>query len=194
VTPAELFDKHMGWAIRMAQFKADTQGLQSYRDDLKQAALLGLWQACLKYEERPGGFTVFAFMRVQGAMADMLRGEDWMPRTSRLRHEAGVTQVSMSRLQPADTAMVLQFASRQETPLAAVLRAESDSDVHVQKLLLLFPRAGRQRRVARMYFVYGLSAPQIAKRLGISESRVWQIHFEGTRAARRAARRKAAGL
>ena len=192
MTPLELFDKHKGWAIRMAKFKAETQNLKVYRDDLQQAALLGLWQAALKYEDRPRGFKVYAFMRVKGAMADMLRGEDWMPKVSRLRGEVGPTQVHMSRLYPADICRVLQFASHHDTPLDAALRAESDAGVHVEKLLHLFP-AGRIRRLARMYFVEGLSAPQIAKRLGISQSRVWQLHFMGTRTAGRAARRKAAG-
>ena len=195
MTPLELFEEHKDWALSIAKFKADTQNLKPYADDLKQAALLGLWRACLKYERRVGGFRTYAFMRVLGEMRDMLRSFDWLPRLVRLNHESTVTQTPISFLQPADIEHTLELESRHENPLEAALQAESDRGVHVEKLLLLFP-PGQARRYARTYFVEGLKAPQIAKHMKLSTSRV-RLNHESTEAleeARRAARRKAAGL
>jgi RNA polymerase sigma factor (sigma-70 family) len=79
MTPLELFEKHKGWALAIAKFKAHTQNLHAYRDDLKQAALLGLWKASVKYNPiiQPN-FKTYAFMRVLGEMRDMLRSFDWL--------------------------------------------------------------------------------------------------------------------
>ena len=53
-------------------------------DDLIQAGMIGLLDACGRYEDTHGAqFETYAVQRVRGAMLDELRSNDWMPRSMR---------------------------------------------------------------------------------------------------------------
>jgi len=53
-------------------------------DDLIQAGMIGLLDACGRYEDTHGAqFETYAVQRIRGAMLDELRSNDWMPRSMR---------------------------------------------------------------------------------------------------------------
>lgn len=57
-------------------------------DDLKSAGFLGLIDAIDKFSDEKGTpFTVYAEIRIRGAIMDELRAQDWVPRSVRDRHQ-----------------------------------------------------------------------------------------------------------
>jgi RNA polymerase sigma factor for flagellar operon FliA len=53
-------------------------------DDLIQAGMIGLLDACGRYEDTHGAqFETYAVQRIRGSMLDELRSNDWMPRGMR---------------------------------------------------------------------------------------------------------------
>lgn len=53
-------------------------------DDLIQAGMIGLLDACGRYEDTHGAqFETYAVQRIRGSMLDELRSNDWMPRSMR---------------------------------------------------------------------------------------------------------------
>lgn len=58
-------------------------------EDLVNAGVLGLIEACGKYDStKSAGFTTFAKFRIRGAILDSLRSQDWGSRTVRRRSRA----------------------------------------------------------------------------------------------------------
>ncbi len=57
-------------------------------DDLVSAAVTGLIEAIDRYDpERPVPLEIYARHRVQGAVMDALRAQDWVPRSVRRKHD-----------------------------------------------------------------------------------------------------------
>ena len=51
-------------------------------DDLTQAGLIGLLNACQSYDPNQGAnFQTYASIRIRGAILDELRRNDWLPRS-----------------------------------------------------------------------------------------------------------------
>lgn len=185
-TPEELFEKHRAWAWRLASSKAYGQNLRAYCDDLRNSALLGLWQASLRYEPKRGtNFRSYAFAKVIGAMQDALRREDWAPRMARMRGEVKAQMTPLSHFAKPDVSRIMEWNAYQETPLECVLREETAVRA---ELLLRYFAEGQPREWARLHFIENASAQSISKRWGLSESRVWQIANRAVKDAQRAAR------
>ncbi|MDB5838363.1 MAG: fliA [Herminiimonas sp.] len=67
-------------------------------DDLVQAGMIGLLDACNRYEDNHGAqFETYAVQRIRGAMLDELRSSDWLPRG--MRQNMRKIEVAMSALQ-----------------------------------------------------------------------------------------------
>jgi RNA polymerase sigma factor for flagellar operon FliA len=67
-------------------------------DDLVQAGMIGLLDACSRYEDNHGAkFETYAVQRVRGAMLDELRSSDWLPRG--MRQNMRKIEVAMRALQ-----------------------------------------------------------------------------------------------
>lgn len=79
--------RHLPLVGRVASRLASRLPLSVDRDELKSAGMLGLLDACHRFDEaRAASFRSYAEMRIRGAMLDHLRAQDWLPR--RLRREA----------------------------------------------------------------------------------------------------------
>jgi len=77
----------------MARLPANVQA-----DDLAQNGMLGLLDAIKRFEVGMGAqFTTYATQRVQGAMLDGLRENDWMPRS--FRRDSRRIDVAISQLE-----------------------------------------------------------------------------------------------
>ena len=74
MTPDDLVTRHAPWAKSIADRICVAQPFERWieRDDLRQAALIGLWQAATRWDGQRD-FRRFAQRRVKGAVCDELR-------------------------------------------------------------------------------------------------------------------------
>lgn len=174
------------------------------REDLEQVGLMGLLEALRRYGPPDEGFAGFAFKRIRGAMLDELRRQDWRPR--QVRQQAhGFNQVvreARSRLgrEPGEQELAAEmgisleevrerlYASQAEAmqSLDAMLETRGDEPVHVQPMQALETQltlrkalsrlSEREQRLLSLYYQHELNMKEIALVLGLTESRVCQLH------------------
>ena len=178
-------------------------------DDACSAAYVGLIDAALDFDAKIGvPFTAYCRPRARGAILDDLRRLDHASRLSRERRNTidGARARLWSRLHrpPTDDEVrrhlrlswpayrrVLAHAAGQvgapDVPIAEILHAAAaedpaataERDDLVERLLLrLRPRS---RTVVSLYYFDGMTMLQIGELLGVTESRVSQIHGEALR-------------
>lgn len=126
------------------------------RDDLLQAGLVGLLHAVDRYDPTRGvPFTNYASRRIRGAMIDLLRQREGLPRDDNVDW----LEVEL----PAD-----------HDPEAATL-TEGDTRF-LWRLIRQFP--ARDRRLMELYYEAGWTMQRIGNAFGISEGRVSQLHSD----------------
>lgn len=183
-------------------------------EELVNVGTLGLIDAVDRFEEnRSISFRAYARIRVQGAILDELRKEDWVPRSVRDRHHrllksrdglreklgrepshaelAENMDVSVPRLRELiaeSTVRTLvsmedKTGSSEET-VSSILRFEGDGPVDqavrgrlaetVRLALQDLPE--REQTIVRLYYYEDLTFSEIGQTLGVTESRVSQLH------------------
>jgi RNA polymerase sigma factor for flagellar operon FliA len=183
-------------------------------DDLVTIGTLGLIDAVDRFEEnRSISFRAYARIRVQGAILDELRKEDWVPRSVRDRHHrllksrdslreklgrdpsheelAKNMDVSVPRLRELiaeSTVRTLvsmedQTGSSEET-VSSILRFEGEGPVDqavrgrlaetVRQALQDLPE--REQTIVRLYYYEDLTFSEIGRTMGVTESRISQLH------------------
>lgn len=180
----ELYDAHRVWALKIASRVADRSRLNAAEaEPLKNAALVGLIQAAQRFDPKRGlAFKTMAGMRICGAATDCIRDEGWQPRGSykkdRWRPECweGVTLKKCSldaavatRKNSDDGKALMGFLPLSDKGLAAL---EASEEVE----WLLAGLKPMEQFVLRQYYLLDESMKAIAEALGLSESRVCQIH------------------
>lgn len=197
----------------MARLPASVQA-----DDLIQNGMLGLLDACGRFEDGQGAqFETYAVQRIRGAMLDGLRENDWVPRSVRRemrRVEAAITQLEHQHgRQPNETELAAaldmplaeyqrllgdarghqllsledlsgsdgdeEFLDRHETgtnqdPLALLL--EGDMRIALVRGIEALPE--REKLVMSLYYEEELNLREIGEVLGVTESRVCQLHSQ----------------
>ncbi len=189
------------------------------RDDLLNAAALGLFDALEKYDSGKGTkFETYAVWRIRGAVLDELRAMDWASRSIRrkARHVDTLTRELDQRLGRAasddELAEVMDISS---TEMARVLEevrgvvllslnqsssetddghsgglAEVIEDPHSEDALdeiekhqlsdvlvdVISDLSEQEKLVLALYYYEEMTLKEIGQTLGISESRVSQIH------------------
>ena len=213
----ELVLAHLGLVVRLADRLRAQVGSAVSRDDLIGAGTLGLVEAAHRFDEsRSVKFITFAYRRVQGAMVDHLRRNDWLGKAARerLKHlrrairsfrgshhrrpsvRELADQTGLSERAVLDTlsyekwdsvgsldrqgrdaegdrrALADLVAADAETPPEALEWKERVQELAdaVQKL------PERERQIIVMYYYEELYMAEMARVLGISESRVSQLH------------------
>lgn len=175
------------------------------REDLEQVGLMGLLEALRRYGGEPDEqFESFAFKRIRGAMLDELRRQDWRGRQVRQQAHAfnkvvreqynrrgrSATEQELADAMQVDLEEVrnLMCASQAEAmqSLEELLEAgghepeqapEFDAlemQLTVKKALSALPE--REQRLLSLYYQHELNMKEIALVLGITESRVCQLH------------------
>ncbi len=175
-------------------------------NDLINDGVFGLMDAIEKYDDsRSVKFETYAITRINGAILDALRSLDWVPRTVRQRArelERACEQLEAEHgRDPTDEELAsrLQLSVRELDRLRQRLSAsmvslegavadtleDADSDVTteierdelrhelVQAVEALAPQ---ERTVIARYYFNGETLREIKRELGVSESRVSQIH------------------
>lgn len=172
--------------------------------DLVGSGVFGLMDAIDRFEPARGvKFETFAVPRIRGAILDGLRSLDWVPRSVRARSRA--VQDAMARLEvrlarsPTDDELADELGVDPEElqrwlaniavatigPLDHVVVMGGDPGPHVviedaelrdtmRHEVRRLPE--RERTVLALYYDEGLTLSEIGDILGVTESRVSQIH------------------
>ncbi len=160
-------------------------------DDLIGAGMLGLLDAVDKFDPLKGVmFKTYAEMRVRGAMLDSLRDLDWAPRSLRavilgismaqfqslLGELRGLTITGLDLGDEDEDGQTLKYLPQDaaHSPLAIFERTEVRE--FMTTAIERLPQ--RERQVVALYYVEELTMKEIGATLGVTESRVSQIHTQ----------------
>ena len=200
-----LIAEHMPMARRIARKVARRMPDNIRHDDLESAAFVGLCEAADRFDRgRPEAFVAFAAKRIRGAVLDELRRGDLMPRRARsAANKLGSAVASLERRlgrAPEETEVarelgvsmaafrecfaglvpvrVVELPEASEivdgtaSPMAELERSEAIR--RVRAALGCIPE--RDALVLSLYYVEDFSYIEIGQVLGVSESRVCQLH------------------
>jgi RNA polymerase sigma factor for flagellar operon FliA len=194
--------------------------------DLVGAGTVGLIQAIEGFDPSRGfAFSTYAMPRIRGAILDELHGQDWAPRSVRVRRrriaraEARLQQQLGASPGPTQLAEALGvdlatfwrwWGETRGRTIVALDHPGDETCPDALQLLDLIPDDGvvnadeamahaqllermrrclrglpdRDRLVLTLYYYEGLTLREIGKVLGVSESRVCQVHGRALRALR----------
>lgn len=183
--------------------------------DLVSDGVIGLMDAIDKFEpERGLQFQTYAVSRIRGAIVDGLRASDWVPRSVRekirdidaahakLEKELGRApsdsevaeelSISVAELrkvysQTAHTSVVSFETSvdDEETPRATSDLPGADDDIPPGFLAAVRELPERDQIVVALYYWERLTLAEIGQVLGVTESRVSQLHSRAALTLRR---------
>ncbi|HHQ4476477.1 TPA: lateral flagellar system RNA polymerase sigma factor LafS [Aeromonas veronii] len=173
------------------------------QEDMEQVGMMGLLEAWRRYGSEPDAqFESYAFKRIRGAMLDELRRLDWRPR--QLRQQVhGHNQVQRelhNRLGRApseqELATALDCSVNEVRQLSYASQAEAlqsleewlenggkapttesddvDMAMTISKVLATLDK--REQLLLALYYQQELNMKEIALVLGLTESRVCQLH------------------
>lgn len=177
-------------------------------DDLVSDGVLGLMDAIERFEPARGlSFQTFAVPRIRGAIIDGMRSMDFVPRSVRdklraVQRAQVVLEERLGRV-PEDTEVArevgipvqqLRDLSRQansnhanldDFDLADELSSAADQrveqgDVNASLMRVVDQLAERDRVIIALYYFEGLTLAEIGQVLGVTESRVSQVHRRAT--------------
>lgn len=178
------------------------------QDDLVSDGVLGLMDAIERFEPARGlSFQTFAVPRIRGAIIDGMRSMDFVPRSVRDKvrtvQRAQVTLEERLGRAPEDTEVAhevnmpvqqLRDLSRQangnhasldDFDLADELSSAADHDMelgdtHASLMQVVNQLAERDQIIIALYYFEGLTLAEIGQVLGVTESRVSQLHRRAT--------------
>lgn len=192
------------------------------RDDLVSAGVIGLIKSVDQYDPtRDVKFETYAIALVRGAILEMLRDEDWVPRSIREKLKAldrAQTKLETDNGHPPTVRELSEYLGYAEEEVTELLvrmgrtnvfslddivgGSGGDGEDHIHfvemiadeeanpggeiegKELRRILTAGvdklpeRERLVIALYYFEGLTFKEIGRVLGVSESRVYQLHTQ----------------
>jgi RNA polymerase sigma factor for flagellar operon FliA len=178
------------------------------QDDLVSDGVFGLMDAIERFEPQRGlSFQTFAVPRIRGAIIDGMRSMDFVPRS--VRDKIRVVQRAQVRLEERlgrapeerelvqETGIPLQqlrdlsrqthsnHASLDDFDLADELSSAADhmveqGDVNASLMRVIEELAERDQVIIALYYFEGLTLAEIGQVLGVTESRVSQVHRRAT--------------
>jgi RNA polymerase sigma factor for flagellar operon FliA len=135
------------------------------RDDIEQAALIGLVDGLRKHPDGTGPtFDFYLRMRIRGEIIDELRAQDWATR----RNRAGGTAMKMLHLEDVNAQWGdLMQGAHEDVELAAIARLDGEKAWRS-------PMKARDLRMLRGRYERGQLQRELAVVEGVSEARVCQ--------------------
>jgi RNA polymerase sigma factor for flagellar operon FliA len=178
------------------------------QDDLVSDGVLGLMDAIERFEPARGlSFQTFAVPRIRGAIIDGMRSMDFVPRSVRdklrivvraqkalelklgrapedaeIAQEAGIPVQQLrdlSRQASSNHANLDDFDLADELSQAADHHVEQ-GDVNASLMRVVDQLAERDQVIIALYYFEGLTLAEIGLVLGVTESRVSQVHRRAT--------------
>jgi RNA polymerase sigma factor for flagellar operon FliA len=145
-------------------------------DDLVGAGTIGLIQAVDRFEPSRGlQFGTYARHRIWGAMLDFLRGEDPLSRTERRRIREAETASTTPGTFPATISLEQPPAHELRTASAQAGCPESHLADRAALKQARQCLSARENRVISLLFELDWKNRDVARELGVNESRVSQI-------------------
>ena len=149
-------------------------------DELFSAGMVGLMNASRSYDSSKGAtFKTYAYHRIRGGILDDLRRLDFLPRTQREKAKAAGVDAPAFVTLPVD--------ENGEEFLAA---GEKEAECENMELMELIRNRiqdlpEKMRQVMTLYYSEGQRMRDIGEELGLTESRVSQIHTNAIQRLRR---------
>jgi RNA polymerase sigma factor for flagellar operon FliA len=156
--------------------------------DLVSYGLLGLMNAIERYDPgRDIKFETYAISRIKGAIIDELRSMDWVPRSVRSRAreiERAIAELENRYHRPPTDEEIAKALGITEEEFQDSLTQISRSSVAALDELWTISSSGgdiaklpeRERTVITLYYYEELTLREIGEVLGVTESRVSQLH------------------
>ena len=177
--------------------------------DLVSDGIIGLMEAIERFDPSRGlTFQTFAVPRIRGAMVDALRALDWVPRSVRekVRQVEQAQRTLEGRLGriPDDPEIAAELgmsvrelrelyakvaftsvATMEDLELADDLSAAAtheieDDQAKAALLRVVYELPERDQVIIALYYFEGLTLAEIGRVLGVTESRVSQLHSRAT--------------
>lgn len=204
--PLAPIDSYLPFVDRVARRVARRLPPSVSFEDLVSAGRLGLVEAFKRYDPSLNdNFAAYAELRIRGAIFDEVRSMDWAPRAVRRRSqqlkqaEQSLTTELGRKPEREELAERLEIdedgLQRMEQELRAVLLVESDvldrvgqgplpspatsmiRRERVEQLARAIDRLPeRERDVIAMYYLKDMRLKSIGELLGVTESRICQLH------------------
>jgi RNA polymerase sigma factor for flagellar operon FliA len=177
---------------RIAHRAAATYGLPASVDpaDLVSSGVLGLAEAWDRYDpERGVAFEAFAIPRIKGAVIDAIRAADWVPRKARQRARTTGEQLAVLVSIDEDRGSDYGDHSSPADRIADVLLPEPGTaliaDEGKREMVRSLNRLPeRERMIVTLHYFEAVPLQEIARSLGVTESRVSQLHTRALRMMR----------
>ena len=184
-------------------------------EDLVQAGMIGLLDACNKFDDSKGAtFETYAGIRIRGHMIDEVRRNDWVPRSvyknsriisqtvkkienltgrdardSEVAHDLGISLSDYHLMLKDTTGNTLYgfedlgmtddlLISEKSNALSEPCREVQKDKFNRQLIGIIEKLPEREKLVLSLYYEKELNLKEIGQVLGVSESRVSQIHSQ----------------
>jgi RNA polymerase sigma factor FliA len=194
-----MIERHLPLVRRVASQMSRRLPPHVEMDELISAGAMGLLHAVERFEPQRGlAFSTFATPRIRGAMLDALRSSNRIPRTLRTRRRAinqavnrltgelgrmpksgevaealEVDQDTYSRWRRDINAVEMLPLETADT-IGTQWRPMDEGNADLAEALLQLPE--RERQVLALYYYEELSQREISRMLGVTESRISQLH------------------
>ena len=172
--------------LPLANFLARHAGRRvddSLRPDLTSFAAIGLMDAIDRYRPDAGvRFETYGSRRIRGAMADGIRSFKWLPRGADRRASRVIEKVVPIDFQTARTKVGTHLHDTLSDPLESTCSdgVELEADwAEVAAAIDMLPE--RERSIVHEYYWEGRALADIGDSMGITESRVCQLHRRALR-------------
>ncbi len=158
----------------------------SYRGDLYGFGVVGLFNAIDRFDVSLGyRFETFSYRRICGAMNDGLRDFDWLPRNARRFPERALQKVVCVDFQSRpDHGPSFQDRFADPDSYAALERLDLEGDYEEVAEAIALDLEPRERIVILAHYFERRTLADIGRELGVTESRVSQIHRQALRRLR----------
>ena len=150
----------------------------SYRGDLYGFGVIGLFDAIEKFDVNLGyRFETYSYRRIRGAMSDGLRYFDWLPRSARRRPARALQTVVCVDFQTrSNNGPSIQDSFADPDSGLAFERLDLEGDYEEVAEAIALDLEPRERAVIFAYYFERRTLADIGRELGVTESRVSQLH------------------